>query len=84
MDILTAPDKVIISRKKLYCFARMYQALEITDNPFWGCQYCKIMCSESNPYKLIKDYIRNLTGVSLSLFKDINSNLELEHDIMTL
>jgi hypothetical protein len=84
MDITTAPEEVTISRKKLYCFARMYQSLESTGNPFAGCQYCKIKCSEINPYKSIKDYMRKQTGVSLSLFKDINTNLALEHNILPL
>ena len=59
----------------------MYQALEVTGNPFVGCQYCKIQCSERNPYKSIKGYMRKQTGTSLPLFKDINDNLALEHNI---
>lgn len=85
MDITTASEEVTVSRKKLYCFARMYQSLEVTgNNPFMGCQFCKISKYGSEcafTYKTIKTYIRSLTGVGLHIMKDINENLGKEHEL---
>lgn len=84
MNITTASEEVTISRKKLYCFARMYQALETTGNPFMGCQYCKINKNGNDctfSYKDIKAYIRSLTGIGLHIMKSVNENLEKEYKL---
>lgn len=84
MDITTAPEEVTISRKKLYCFARMYQALETTGNPFMGCQYCRISKYGNEcpfAYKDLKKYTSNLTGVGLHILKSVNDDLEKEYAI---
>jgi hypothetical protein len=82
LDITTASEEVTISRKKLYCFARMYQALETTGSPFSGCAYCKVHCNDGDSYRKIKDYFRRLTGVNLSIILPQEVNLDTEQDIL--
>lgn len=82
MDITTAPEEVTISRKKLYCFARMYQSLESTGNPFAGCSACKLHCDESSGYSSLKKYFRERTGVSLNIITQVNSDLVREVPIL--
>ncbi len=81
MDILTAPNEVTVSRKKLYCFARMYQALENTGSPFLGCDHCKISKGNTEcPYDYadIKIWLKTLTGINLSIVGNENKLLEKE------
>ena len=81
MNITTAPEKVTISRKKLYCFARMFQALETTDSPFMGCAYCKISNNGNHcPHNIsdMKRWLRTETGVNLSVIETENAMLEKE------
>lgn len=73
MDITTAPDEVTISRKKLYCFARMYQSLENTGSAFMRCAYCKISNGGNQcQYHIadIKRWLRTQTGVNLSVISN--------------
>ncbi len=84
MDITDATEKVTISRKKLYCFARMYQSLEVTNSPFMGCAYCKISNNGNNcpfEYEDMKRWLRTETGINLSIIGYENSMLEKENPI---
>jgi hypothetical protein len=69
MDITTASEEVTISRKKLYCFARLYQSIETTGSPFTGCSVCRLQCDKSSGYSSLKKYFRERTGISLNILK---------------
>ena len=81
MNILTASEEVTIPRKKLYCFARMYQSLENTRSPFMGCAWCKI---SNNGIQCPYDYedmlrwLRTLTGINLSVIGPEDEQLDKE------
>ena len=81
MDILTASEKVTISRKKLYCLARMFQSLENTESPFAGCAWCKIsnnggQCPYS--YEDMLRWLRTLTGINVSIVGPEDKQLNKE------
>ena len=88
MNITEVPDEIVVDRKKLYCFARLYQAYENTWNCFAGCKYCKISnngenCDKKAKLAEIKTWLTDLTGVNLVAFETIQELMSKEFPIKT-
>ena len=86
MDITNAPENVLIDRKKLYCLARQFLSLMITNNntPFRGCTFCKLTngklseCPESYDSAELKDWLRYHTGVNLYIALPVQKRMDIE------
>ena len=60
-------DRVSISRKDLYCIARLLQSEKYAHEPFAGCKYCKQNCSTEKEllpnYERVLFRLQDMTGV---------------------
>ena len=64
-------DRVTISRRDLYCIARLLQSEKYAHDPFAACQYCKYPCSTTNEllpnYERVQFRLQDLTGIDFGI-----------------